>query len=109
MFIRIVKMSFHEENIPAFLENFEINKDKIRNASGNRLLELYQDKTNKCIFFTYSYWETEEDLENYRKSELFNEVWTFTKQLFNDKPEAWSVDKISPLTPEGGMSNTYNI
>ena len=97
MFTRIVKMSFHEENIPAFLDNFEIIKDKIRNAPGNRLLKLYQDKTNKCIFFTYSYWETEEDLENYRKSELFNEVWSFTKKLFNDKPEAWSVDKVVSL------------
>lgn len=98
MFIRIVKMSFAEENIPAFLENFEIIKDKIRNAPGNRLLELYQDKNNKCIFFTYSYWEAEEDLENYRKSEFFNEVWTFTKKLFNDKPEAWSVDKLETLS-----------
>ncbi|MBA4320874.1 MAG: antibiotic biosynthesis monooxygenase [Flavobacterium sp.] len=97
MFVRIVKMSFAEENIPAFLENFEIIKNKIRNAPGNRLLELYQDKNNKCIFFTYSYWETEEDLENYRKSELFNEVWSFTKKLFNDKPEAWSVDKLVSL------------
>jgi autoinducer 2-degrading protein len=97
MFTRIVKMSFAEENIPAFLENFELIKDKIRNAAGNRLLELYQDKTNPCIFFTYSYWETEEDLENYRKSELFNDVWTFTKQLFNDKPEAWSVKTIASL------------
>ena len=97
MFIRIVKMSFAEENIPAFLENFEIIKDKIRNAPGNRLLELYQDKNNKCIFFTYSYWETEEDLENYRKSELFNEVWAFTKKLFNGKSEAWSVDKVVSL------------
>jgi autoinducer 2-degrading protein len=97
MFIRIVKMSFAKENIPAFLENFEIIKEKIRNAPGNRLLELYQDKNNKCIFFTYSYWETEEDLENYRKSELFNTVWAFTKKLFNDKPEAWSVDKLVSL------------
>lgn len=97
MFIRIVKMSFHEENIPAFLENFKLMKDQIRNAAGNRLLELYQDKNNKSIFFTYSYWETEDDLENYRKSELFNEVWAFTKKLFNDKPEAWSVDKLVSL------------
>lgn len=97
MFVRIVKMSFAEENIPAFLDNFELIKDKIRNAAGNRLLELYQDKTDKCIFFTYSYWETEKDLENYRKSELFNEVWAFTKKLFNAKPEAWSVDKVVSL------------
>ncbi len=97
MFVRIVKMSFHEENIPAFLGNFELMKTKIRNAHGNRLLELYQDKNDACIFFTYSYWETEEDLENYRKSVLFNDVWAFTKKLFNAKPEAWSVDKLVTL------------
>ncbi len=98
MFVRIVKMSFHEENIPAFLENFELMKSHIRNSAGNRLLELYQDKNNPCIFFTYSYWETEQDLEHYRQSALFDEVWAFTKKLFNDKPEAWSVDKLVSLT-----------
>jgi quinol monooxygenase YgiN len=98
MFVRIVKMSFHEDKIPAFMENFDGVKDKIRNAPGNRFLELYQDKDNKNIFFTYSYWETEADLENYRQSELFNTVWTFTKTLFNAKPEAWSVDKLVSLS-----------
>lgn len=97
MLVRIVKLSFHEENIPAFLENFELMKNKIRNAPGNRFLELYQDQKNKSIFFTYSYWETEADLENYRKSELFYDVWEFTKKLFNDKPEAWSVNKLVSL------------
>lgn len=97
MFVRIVKMSFHTENIPAFMENFELMKEKIRNAPGNRLLELYQDKQNPDVFFTYSYWETEADLENYRNSELFNGVWQFTKKLFNAKPEAWSVDKLVSL------------
>ncbi len=97
MFVRIVKMSFHEENISAFLENFELMKIHIRNAPGNRFLELYQDKNNPSILFTYSYWETEADLENYRKSKLFDEVWTFTKKLFNDKPEAWSLDKLVTL------------
>ena len=97
MLVRIVKLSFHQDKIPAFLENFELVKNQIRNFPGNRLLELYQDKTNTSIFFTYSYWDSEEDLENYRKSELFTEVWDFTKKLFNDKPEAWSVDKLDRL------------
>ncbi|MEI7509363.1 MAG: antibiotic biosynthesis monooxygenase family protein [Flavobacterium sp.] len=97
MLVRIVKLSFHEENIPAFLENFEVMKSHIRNSPGNRLLELYQDKNNPCIFFTYSYWQSAEDLENYRKSALFDDVWSFTKKLFNDKPEAWSVDKLVSL------------
>ena len=97
MIVRIVKMSFHEEKISKFLENFEVIKEKIRNAPGNRLLELYQDKSDQTIFFTYSYWETEQDLENYRNSELFFEIWTDTKKLFNNKPEAWSVEKLVSL------------
>lgn len=97
MFVRIVKLSFHDEHVPAFLDNFELMKHKIRNAPGNRFLELYRDREHPNIFFTYSYWETEEDLENYRKSELFNDVWSFTKKLFNDKPQAWSVDKLVTL------------
>jgi heme-degrading monooxygenase HmoA len=97
MLVRIVKLSFHKENIPAFLENFEVMKSHIRNSPGNRLLELYQDKNNPCVFFTYSYWQSAEDLENYRNSALFDDVWSFTKKLFNDKPEAWSVDKLVSL------------
>ena len=88
-------MSFHHEHIPAFLENFQLNKEKIKNSEGNMFLELYQDKDNPCVFFTYSHWETENDLNNYRKSALFGEVWKFTKTLFNDKPEAWSLNNKS--------------
>jgi len=97
MLVRIVKMSFHEENIDAFLENFNQMKEKIRNAPGNNFLELYQNKNNKEQFFTYSYWDSEEDLNNYRNSELFYDVWNFTKVLFNEKPEAWSVNKLVSL------------
>jgi heme-degrading monooxygenase HmoA len=90
-------MRFHEDKITSFLENFEENKKHIRNFEGNRLLELYQDKNDPRIFFTYSYWENESDLENYRKSELFGAIWKFTKALFSDKPEAWSVEKLVSL------------
>ena len=97
MIVRIVKMSFTEAKIEDFLHNFEKNKIQIRNFKGCKLLELYRDKNYRNIFFTYSYWESEQDLERYRKSELFKSVWAKTKVLFNDKPEAWSVDKIESL------------
>ncbi|MGY8910290.1 MAG: putative quinol monooxygenase [Flavobacteriales bacterium] len=93
MFVRIVKMSFHSKHIAAFQEMFEEKKQLIRNSDGNKLLELYQDKNNPEIFFTYSYWEHESDLENYKNSDLFIETWKQTKTYFNDKPQAWSVDK----------------
>lgn len=97
MFIRIVKMSFHEDKIPVFLEHFHTVKNDIRNFPGNNFLEIYQDKNNPQIFFTYSIWSQNADLEAYRNSELFKGVWAFTKALFNDKPEAWSVDKLVSL------------
>jgi quinol monooxygenase YgiN len=93
MFVRIVKMSFHQEHIPTFLSIFEEKKEFIRASEGCNLLELYQDKNNLDLFFTYSYWNTAQDLENYRNSALFKDVWAKTKALFNAKPEAWSVDK----------------
>ncbi len=97
MFVRIVKLSFQPDTIATFLQNFEKDKVHIRNFEGCRLLELYRDKTNTNIFFTYSYWESEQDLENYRNSDMFKEIWARTKLSFNDKPLAWSVDKIESL------------
>jgi len=97
MFVRIVKMSFDPSKIETFLAYFEIKKQHIRDFEGCQFLELYRDKNNTDIFFTYSYWKNESELENYRKSELFKTVWATTKQFFNDKPEAWSVDKLVSL------------
>ncbi len=96
-FVRIVKMEFQEDKIPKFLANFKQVKDKIRGFKGCKKLELYRDKKNTNIFFTYSYWNTEQDLENYRNSDLFKNVWAKTKPLFNAKPLAWSVDKLHVL------------
>ena len=97
MFVRIVKMSFHTKHIEAFLAMFEEKKTIIRASEGCLLLELYQDKTNSEIFFTYSYWQDEKNLENYRNSQLFKDVLDQTKTYFNDKPLAWSLDKRACL------------
>lgn len=97
MFVRIVKMKFESQNIPLFKTIFEESKQTIRAFNGCNFLELYQDKQDETQFFTYSYWETEADLDAYRNSNFFKSVWTETKILFADKPEAWSVNKITSL------------
>lgn len=94
MFTRIVKMEFERQNIAAFLANFETVKEKIRNFPGCSFLELYNDKNDETIFFTYSRWSDESDLEKYRNSELFKEVWSVTKPMFRKRAEAWSVDTV---------------
>ncbi|MEP5254980.1 MAG: antibiotic biosynthesis monooxygenase family protein [Winogradskyella arenosi] len=97
MLVRIVKMSFEPSNIEEFLTNFDQVKDKIRHFEGCNFLELYRDQQEPYIFFTYSYWDSETHLNQYRHSDLFKGVWSKTKPLFNAKPEAWSVDKVASL------------
>lgn len=97
MFVRIVKMSFEPSKVEEFLNHFEINKIAIRNFEGCQFLELYRDKNQNNVFFTYSFWDKEKDLEHYRQSDLFKVVWSQTKPLFNAKPEAWSVEKLVSL------------
>ena len=97
MLVRIVKMTFDKTTISDFLSNFNSHKEAIREFKGCQLLELYRDKSNPTIFFTYSYWDSEADLDLYRKSELFENLWQVTKHMFSDKPQAWSVEKIVSL------------
>ena len=95
--IRIVKMTFQLDKVDAFLEIFNENKQHIRNFEGVEALQLLNDKNKPNIFFTYSTWESEQHLNAYRNSELFNAVWIATKALFSEKAEAWSVDSVVKL------------
>lgn len=93
MLIRIVRMTFQPDKIEAFRKNFDANKHKIRASQGCHHLELWQDMENPAIFCTYSIWDNEGALNNYRNSELFAQVWTTTKAWFADKPQAFSVSR----------------
>ena len=97
MLIRIVRMTFHEDKVEAFLKNFDLNKGKIRNFPGCHHLELWQDENQKNIFMTYSHWDSENSLNQYRDSELFKSVWSYTKTLFSDRPHAFSSKKIEEV------------
>lgn len=91
--IRIVKLTFKATHIEDFLNHFETVKEKINAFPGCQGMKLLQDKSNKNVFFTYSQWEKAEDLDNYRNSELFGEIWPLVKTWFSDKASAWSVDE----------------
>lgn len=93
MIIRIVKMTFDPQKTNEFLENFTAYKTKIKHFPGCMHLELWKHAEEKNIYYTYSYWNSKEELENYRKSDLFAEVWGKTKVHFIAKPEAVSVKR----------------
>ncbi len=92
MLTRLVKMNFKEENVAEFIAIFSANKTFIAAFEGCHSVELQRDINTPTIFFTISKWRSEEDLENYRKSELFKGVWAKTKILFASKAEAWTLD-----------------
>jgi len=95
--IRIVKMTFKKSEVQNFLNIFEASKQKIRHFEGCEYLELLHDRQDERVFFTYSFWRDQSYLDAYRQSELFQEVWTQTKALFDAKPEAWSTDRKHEL------------
>ncbi len=87
-------MTFKSDKVADFLKIFDASKQYIRNMEGCSHLQLLNDINSPTIFFTYSHWQTENDLNNYRNSELFAGVWGKTKILFESKAEAWSVRSV---------------
>jgi quinol monooxygenase YgiN len=97
MIVRIVKMEFQEDKVADFVQLFEERKERIRHFEGCLHLELWRQTGEKHIYFTYSHWNSEKDLDHYRFSAFFKETWQLTKALFSAKPEAWSVEQVSVI------------
>ena len=89
--IRIVKMVFKTEKVNEFTKIFAESKQLIEAMPGCKSVKLLNEINQQNIFFTYSIWDSEADLNKYRNSEVFKNVWAKTKVLFDAKPEAWSV------------------
>lgn len=93
MLVRVVKMTFRQEECDRFLELFEGWRHRIRAFPGCRYLELLHATDDSRVFVTYSEWESETDLDNYRKSDVFASVWPTVKAMFEEPAEAWSMDR----------------
>ena len=97
MITRIVRMEFVPENTEAFQHIFTNSCAAIRAMPGCLYLSLHQEENKPWIFFTISKWNNPEDLEYYRKSELFRTTWEATKALFSAKPSAWTLNPQAEL------------
>jgi heme-degrading monooxygenase HmoA len=95
MIKRIVKLTFEPHLVTTFLDDvFEPSKTHIRAFPGCLSMELLKDINTPNVLFTLSYWQSPEDLEAYRHSELFKATWAKTKVLFAGKAEAWSLEVV---------------
>jgi len=93
MLIRIVKLHFQDDKIDDFLAFFETVKHRVNEFPGCLGMKLLRDINTPTIVMTYSHWEDEQSLDNYRLSETFGEIWPSIKPWFAEKPEAWSVSE----------------
>ena len=93
MLTRVVKLHFKEEHLTQFFAHFEQVKWEVAQFPGCSGMQLLQDQTDPCLIFTYSIWNSEEDLNNYRNSSLFSSIWPIIKPWFDQKAEAWSLNQ----------------
>lgn len=91
MITRIVKLSIKPDSVVEFKKLFYDSQKLIGSFEGCSKVDLMKDIHNESVFFTLSFWNSEEDLEAYRQSYLFKSIWSKVKLLFSEKAEAWSI------------------
>jgi len=98
MIVRVVKFNFQRAHTDDFIRLFESKKDKIRAFEGCHYLEMLQgEREHSNIFYTYSYWDSEDALDKYRHSDMFGDTWSTIKPWFAQKAEAFSTTKLFDL------------
>ena len=106
MIVRIVKLHFQEDKIADFLSFFDTVKHKINSCPGCGGMKLLQDIHCPSIVMTYSYWDNENSLNQYRNSEMFDVVWSTIKPWFSEKPQAWSLESYYDGFAENAATET---
>lgn len=95
--LRIVRLSFRDDGVQDFLNIFYKSQPLIEAFEGCTSVRLKKDASLSHVFYTVSQWQSEDALESYRNSELFQKTWAKTKALFNDKPLAFSLADVERL------------
>ena len=90
-------MHFTEAGVEEFLQIFNKHKEAIRNFPGCLHLQLLKDSDDETIYTTLSHWDKVDSLENYRKSELFGQVWGRVKTLFAERTQAFTLEKFTEV------------
>jgi heme-degrading monooxygenase HmoA len=94
MYKRVVYMKFKPELTVTFEEIFRSKVMDICAMPGCRGVELYEDINDSSVRITYSLWDSPADLDAYRSSSFFKEVWSKTKVLFAAAPQAYTMRLI---------------
>lgn len=78
---------------------------RIANFEGCYAVRILRESDEGNVFFSYSYWRSKEDLEKYRKSDLFREIWPKTKAMFSSRAIAWTTEVVDSKINENEGDN----
>lgn len=92
--VRWVQLTVDPAQHAVFLHLFKTYQSRIQNFPGCCSVELLEGPETGQ-FFTLSRWSAESDLENYRTSPLFAEIWPPVKATFSAPARAWTVRPVA--------------
>lgn len=95
--VRVVHMFFKPEFETEFLQLFDSRKELIRHFPGCQSVALVKNHENLCAYSTISLWQSADNLELYRQSDLFKDTWSKTKIGFSAPPRAISYPVVHYL------------
>lgn len=94
MIRRIVRLEFNPDKVNEFVEFFGKNTSAIASFPGCLSLEIFRDAALDNVYYTFSIWENGEALEAYRHSDTFRLLWSYAKERFSGKPQAYSLAEV---------------
>lgn len=94
MITRIVKLTIKDSKIAEFRKFANIERQKVKSFDGCHNLDFFNDTKFRNVFFTISYWNSEEHLNNYRESDFFKHTWNQIKGWFACRAEVWTTEQF---------------
>lgn len=96
MLVRIVQLYLIPEQTENFLKLYASHQSRISEMKGCLSLELLVVSEHQGHVATLSRWQEAQDLENYRNSEFFKNLWSQVKPLFAQSAKAVSYQIWNP-------------
>ncbi len=94
MIVRIVEMHIDPFKKQEVVRTFKEIKESVRQFKGCHYVGLFENINSPEHIITYSIWDSEEDLEHYRNSPVFERNWKLLKMFFIGKPKAYSLKLV---------------
>ena len=104
MLIRLVRLPASAETLPALRATLTEVMPTVRQQPGCTHLELRADHAAPHVLYTLSHWQSDADLQRYRRSEMFGKVWPRLKAHLRDRPSAVSLVAPDSEVGDGSVS-----